>query len=268
MALIEIENVDKWFGRAHVLVECSANIEKGEVVVVCGPSGSGKSTLIRCINGLETIQKGRITVDGVQVHDRSTNLPSLRSRLGMLFQSFELYPHLTLLQNVTLAPRHVRGLSRLEAESQALSLLRRVGLALHAHKYPGQLSGGQQQRGAIARSLAMNPAAMLFDEPTSALDPEMIQEVLDVMSELAADGMTMIIVTHEMGFARAVADRVLFMDQGRIVAQRPTDEFFDNPPSERARMFLSKTMSHGNRIALTRSEMLGGGDSPVTSPAP
>ena len=267
MALIEIENIDKWFGHAHVLKGCSANVEKGEVVVVCGPSGSGKSTLIRCINGIETIQKGRIAVDGVQVHDRSTNLPRLRSRLGMLFQSFELYPHLTLLENVTLAPRRVLGVLRSEADSQGMALLRRVGLALHAQKYPGQLSGGQQQRGAIARSLAMNPAAMLFDEPTSALDPEMIQEVLDVMMELAAEGMTMIVVTHEMGFARAVADRVLFMDDGSIIADRPTDEFFDNPPSERARAFLSKTMSHVKPVAVA-PKALEEGDSAAISPAP
>jgi len=266
MALIAIENIDKWFGHTHVLKGCSANVENGEVVVVCGPSGSGKSTLIRCINGLETIQKGRITVDGVRVHDRSTNLPRLRSRLGMLFQSFELYPHLTLLENVTLAPRRVLGISRSKADSQGMVLLRRVGLALHAQKYPGQLSGGQQQRGAIARSLAMNPAAMLFDEPTSALDPEMIQEVLDVMSELATEGMTMIVVTHEMGFARAVADRVLFMDDGGIIADRPTDEFFDNPPSERARAFLSKIMNHGKSVA-ARPRALEGGDSAAISPA-
>lgn len=258
MALIEIENVDKWFGHAHVLKGCSASIEKREVVVICGPSGSGKSTLIRCINGLETIQKGRITVDAVQVHAKSTNLPRLRAKLGMLFQSFELYPHMTLLDNVTLAPRAVLGLPRREAESQGLALLGRVGLESHARKYPGQLSGGQQQRGAIARSLAMNPAAMLFDEPTSALDPEMIHEVLDVMSKLATDGVTMIVVTHEMGFARAVADRILFMDDGKIIADRPTEEFFDNPPSERARTFLSKIMSHGKPVGVRRRALQDG----------
>jgi glutamate/aspartate transport system ATP-binding protein len=268
MALIQIENVDKWFGHAQVLRECSASIEKGEVVVVCGPSGSGKSTLIRCINGLEAIQKGRITVDGVLVHDRSTNLPRLRAKLGMLFQSFELYPHLTLLENVTLAPRNVLRLPRREAQSQGMTLLKRVGLALHAPKYPGQLSGGQQQRGAIARALAMNPAAMLFDEPTSALDPEMIQEVLDVMSSLATEGMTMVVVTHEMGFARAVADRVLFMDDGRIICDRPTDEFFDNPPSERARAFLSKIMSHGKPTAQAPKKALGDAESAEMSPPP
>jgi glutamate/aspartate transport system ATP-binding protein len=268
MALIQIESIDKWFGHTHVLKGCSANVEKGEVVVVCGPSGSGKSTLIRCINGLETIQQGRILVNGVVVHDRSTSLPRLRSGLGMLFQSFELYPHMTLLANVTLAPRRVLGLSRPEAESRGMALLRRVGLGLHAQKYPSQLSGGQQQRGAIARSLAMGPAAMLFDEPTSALDPEMIQEVLDVMTELASEGMTMIVVTHEMGFARAVADRVLFMDDGRIIMDGPTDEFFDSPPSERARAFLSKCIGHVKVVAAAPAGFEADGDSAAVSPAP
>lgn len=268
MALIQIESIDKWFGHTHVLKGCSANIEKGEVVVVCGPSGSGKSTLIRCINGLETIQKGRIFVNGVLVHHRSTSLPRLRSGLGMLFQSFELYPHMRLLDNVTLAPRRVLGLSRSEAESQGMALLRRVGLGHHAQKYPGQLSGGQQQRGAIARSLAMSPAAMLFDEPTSALDPEMIQEVLDVMTKLASEGMTMIVVTHEMGFARAVADRVLFMDDGRIVMDGPTDEFFDNPPSERALAFLSKTIGHVKAVVAAPKELGADGDPAAIPPAP
>jgi glutamate/aspartate transport system ATP-binding protein len=214
------------------------------VVVVCGPSGSGKSTLIKCVNGLEPFQKGRITVDGVSVGERSTNLSKLRARIGMVFQSFELYPHMSVSQNICLAPVKVLKRSNAEAEQRAVALLERVGLADQAQKYPAQLSGGQQQRVAIARALAMDPIAMLFDEPTSALDPEMISEVLDVMVELAKEGMTMIVVTHEMGFARTVADRVVFMDDGRIVEERPTEDFFDNPQSERAQTFLSRILHH------------------------
>src|SRR5581483_9987639 len=229
--MIVVEHVDKSYGSTKVLHDCSMQIARGEIVVVCGPSGSGKSTLIKCINGLEPIDAGRITVDGVSVSDARTNLPRLRARIGMVFQMFELYPHMTALANICLAPEKVLGRSRAEAEAKAMALLKRVGLADHASKFPGQLSGGQQQRVAIARALAMDPIAMLFDEPTSALDPEMINEVLDVMVGLAAEGMTMMVVTHEMGFARKVADRVVFMDQGRIVEDAPKDEFFAAPRS-------------------------------------
>jgi glutamate/aspartate transport system ATP-binding protein len=242
--MIAIENVSKWFGGFRVLTECTAAVAKGEVVVVCGPSGSGKSTLIKCVNGLEPIDEGRITVDGVSVGDRKTNLPKLRARIGMVFQSFELYPHMTATENIRLSQMKVLRRSREAADARARELLARVGMVEHADKYPGKLSGGQQQRVAIARALAMDPIAMLFDEPTSALDPEMINEVLDVMVALAQDGMTMIVVTHEMGFARKVADRVLFMDQGRIVEDAPTDAFFAAPQSERARIFLSKILQH------------------------
>ena len=242
--MISVEAVDKWYGAAHVLKNCSLTIERGEVVVVCGPSGSGKSTLIKCINGLEGIQKGRILVDGVSVGDPKTDLPKLRARIGMVFQHFELYPHMDVLANICLAQRHVLRRSYAEADVRARALLERVGLADKADAYPNELSGGQQQRVAIARALAMDPIAMLFDEPTSALDPEMISEVLDVMAGLAREGMTMIVVTHEMGFARAVADRMVFMHEGRIVEARPTKEFFDRPESDRARLFLSKILAH------------------------
>jgi glutamate/aspartate transport system ATP-binding protein len=219
-------------------------IDKGEVVVICGPSGSGKSTLIKCINGLEPVSKGTITVDGISVGDPSTNLPKLRSRIGMVFQNFELFPHMTAAENIVLAQQKVLRRARAAAEAKALELLARMGLAEHAAKYPAQLSGGQQQRVAIARALAMDPIAMLFDEPTSALDPEMITEVLDVMVKLAEDGMTMAVVTHEMGFARKVADRVVFMDQGAIFEDANKEAFFGTPRSERAQLFLSKILQH------------------------
>jgi glutamate/aspartate transport system ATP-binding protein len=242
--MIEIEHLSKWYGAFRVLTECTASVAKGEVVVVCGPSGSGKSTLIKCVNGLEPFDEGRITVDGIAVGDRRTNLPKLRARIGMVFQNFELYPHMSVTDNICLAQIKVLKRSRSEAVARARTLLERVGLADHADKFPGNLSGGQQQRVAIARALAMDPIAMLFDEPTSALDPEMINEVLDVMVGLAEDGMTMIVVTHEMGFARKVAGRVVFMDEGRIVEDAPTGEFFAAPRSDRARLFLSKILQH------------------------
>ena len=242
--MISFDKVSKWYGRTQVLKDCSTSVAKGEVVVVCGPSGSGKSTLIKCVNGLEPFQKGAITVDGVSVGDRKTNLPKLRARVGMVFQDFQLYPHMTALENITLAPIRVAGRDKADAEGQAMKLLERVDLTEHAKKYPAQLSGGQQQRVAIARALAMNPIAMLFDEPTSALDPEMITEVLDVMIKLAEEGMTMIVVTHEMGFARRVARRIVFMDEGEIVEDRPTAEFFDNPKTDRAVRFLSRILQH------------------------
>jgi glutamate/aspartate transport system ATP-binding protein len=242
--MISLEGVSKWYGDFQVLRECTVQVEKGEVVVVCGPSGSGKSTLIKCINGLEPIQAGRIVVDGTDVFNRRTDLPRLRSRVGMVFQHFELFPHLTVMQNLLLAPCRVRKMAGPEARQKSLALLDRVGLADQAEKYPAQLSGGQQQRVAIARALVMDPIAMLFDEPTSALDPEMIKEVLDVMIQLAQVGMTMLVVTHEMNFARKVADRIVFMDQGRIEVDRPAPEFFTEPGSERARIFLSRILSH------------------------
>ncbi|MBA2351560.1 MAG: amino acid ABC transporter ATP-binding protein [Burkholderiales bacterium] len=242
--MIEINAVGKHYGSFQVLTDCSTRVNKGEVVVVCGPSGSGKSTLIKCVNGLEPFQSGSITVNGVSVGDRKTNLPKLRGGIGMVFQNFELYPHMSVLANICLAQIKVLKRSRNEAETRARSLLDRVGLAEQAGKYPGQLSGGQQQRVAIARALAMDPVAMLFDEPTSALDPEMINEVLDVMVGLAQDGMTMMVVTHEMGFARKVANRVVFMDQSRIVEDAPTAEFFAQPKTGRARLFLSKILQH------------------------
>jgi glutamate/aspartate transport system ATP-binding protein len=242
--MISIRNVSKWYGTFQVLSDCSTQVAKGEVVVVCGPSGSGKSTLIKCVNGLEPFQKGEIRVDGTSVGDPKTNLPKLRSRVGMVFQHFELFPHMTVTQNLTLGQIKVLGRSPEEARAKGLKLLERVGLAGHKDKYPGQLSGGQQQRVAIARALSMDPIAMLFDEPTSALDPEMINEVLDVMVELAREGMTMMVVTHEMGFARKVAHRVVFMDQGRIVEDAAKEEFFGTPRSERAQLFLSKILSH------------------------
>jgi glutamate/aspartate transport system ATP-binding protein len=242
--MIEIANVSKWYGSFQVLADCSTRVDKGEVVVVCGPSGSGKSTLIKCVNALENFQKGDIVVDGVRVNDRATDLPRLRSRVGMVFQHFELFPHLSVMENLTLAPVRVLKRSADEARAKGMALLDRVGLADQAAKYPAQLSGGQQQRVAIARALAMDPVAMLFDEPTSALDPEMIHEVLDVMVGLAREGMTMICVTHEMGFARKVARRVVFMDGGRIVEDAPTESFFRAPQSERARLFLSRILEH------------------------
>jgi glutamate/aspartate transport system ATP-binding protein len=242
--VIIVDAVSKRFKSFQVLTECSLRVARGEIVVVCGPSGSGKSTLIKCINGLEPIDSGRIAVDGIEVADRHTNLARLRARIGMVFQSFELYPHMTVTQNITLAPVKALGRPRAAAVARAHELLERVGMHSFADRYPANLSGGQQQRVAIARALAMDPIAMLFDEPTSALDPEMITEVLDVMSVLAQDGMTMIVVTHEMGFARRVADRVVFMDQGSIVEDSPTADFFAAPRSDRARLFLSKILSH------------------------
>ena len=240
--MISLKNVSKWYGAFQVLDDCSTEVKKGEVVVVCGPSGSGKSTLIKTVNGLETFQHGEIVVDGVSVGAPQTNLPKLRARVGMVFQHFELFPHLSIIENLTLAQLKVLGRSRQEALAKGATLLERVGLSAHADKFPAQLSGGQQQRVAIARALSMDPIAMLFDEPTSALDPEMINEVLDVMVELAREGMTMICVTHEMGFAKKVAHRVVFMDHGKIVEDVPKDEFFANPKSERARDFLAKIL--------------------------
>ncbi len=242
--MIHMDNVSKWYGDFRVLTECTTQVTKGEVVVVCGPSGSGKSTLIKCVNGLEPVQEGKITVDGDEVTAKGANLTNLRSRIGMVFQHFELYPHMSVLENLCLSQEKVLKRGRDEAVSRAEKLLERVGMSEHSHKYPSQLSGGQQQRIAIARSLAMDPIAMLFDEPTSALDPEMIKEVLDVMVELAQEGMTMMVVTHEMGFARKVADRVIFMDEGAIIEDRPTTDFFDNPESDRAKDFLSKILNH------------------------
>jgi glutamate/aspartate transport system ATP-binding protein len=245
-ATIEIRNISKWYGSFRVLTDCTTSIEKGEVVVVCGPSGSGKSTLIKCVNGLEPFQQGEIRVDGVAVGDPRTNLPRLRSRVGMVFQHFELFPHLNVTANLTLGQVKVLGRDPDEARERGLKYLDRVGLIAHKDKFPGQLSGGQQQRVAIARALSMDPIAMLFDEPTSALDPEMVGEVLDVMVELAREGMTMMVVTHEMGFARSVSHRVVFMDEGRIVEDCPTGEFFGNPEArnERAKYFLSRILQH------------------------
>jgi len=242
--MISMKNVSKWYGTFQVLTECTTEVKKGEVVVVCGPSGSGKSTLIKCVNALEPFQQGEITVGGVSVGDPKTDLPKLRSHIGMVFQNFELFPHLSVTENLTLAQIKVLGRPQEAARDKGLKLLDRVGLVAHKDKYPGQLSGGQQQRVAIARALCMDPIAMLFDEPTSALDPEMINEVLDVMVQLAKDGMTMMVVTHEMGFARKVAHRVIFMDGGRIVEDAPKEEFFGTPRSERAQLFLSKILHH------------------------
>ena len=244
MAMIEMKGVAKWYGTFKVLTNCSTKVEKGEVVVVCGPSGSGKSTLIKCVNALEPFQEGTVLVDGISVGDPKTDLPKLRSRVGMVFQHFELFPHLTITENLTLAQIKVLGRSRDEAIERGMKLLDRVGLNSQADKFPGQLSGGQQQRVAIARALSMDPICMLFDEPTSALDPEMINEVLDVMVQLAKEGMTMMVVTHEMGFANKVAHRVVFMDQGEIVEDATKDEFFGKPRSERAQLFLSKILHH------------------------
>jgi len=245
ISMIELQSVNKWYGpNFQVLTNCSLNVAKGEVVVICGPSGSGKSTLIKCVNALETIGNGVITVNGVEVTNPKTDMPKLRSKVGMVFQHFELFPHMTILENLCIGQEKVLGRSPAEALAKANALLERVGLTAHARKYPGQLSGGQQQRVAIARALAMDPVAMLFDEPTSALDPEMINEVLDVMVSLAQEGMTMMVVTHEMGFARKVADRIVFMDGGEIVEIGQGDSFFTDPKTDRARSFLSKILAH------------------------
>jgi polar amino acid transport system ATP-binding protein len=242
--MINFSKVNKWFGDLHVLKDVSLTVDAGEVVVICGPSGSGKSTLIRCINRLEEIQKGELTVDNMKVHEKKTNMTELRAEIGFVFQSFNLYPHMTALDNVTLAPMKVRKMPKGEAEKLGMQILERVGLANKANAYPAQLSGGQQQRVAIARGLCMRPKIMLFDEPTSALDPEMINEVLDVMRVLAKEGMTMIVVTHEMGFAREVAHRVAFMDDGSIIEVASPEEFFHHPKSDRSKAFLSKILTH------------------------
>ncbi|WP_460275408.1 amino acid ABC transporter ATP-binding protein [Celeribacter sp. ULVN23_4] len=243
--MIVMENVDKWYGENfQVLKNCSLNVSPGEVVVVCGPSGSGKSTLIKCVNALEPVQGGKITIKDVEVTNPKTNMPKLRAHVGMVFQHFDLFPHMSVLDNLCIGQEKVLGRSRKEAVEKAEALLERVGMSAHSHKYPIQLSGGQQQRIAIARALAMDPIAMLFDEPTSALDPEMINEVLDVMVGLAKEGMTMIVVTHEMGFARKVADRVVFMDGGEVIEDGPTADFFAAPKSQRAVDFLSKILQH------------------------
>jgi glutamate/aspartate transport system ATP-binding protein len=244
MPMISIDNISKWYGQFQVLTDCTTKVEKGEVIVVCGPSGSGKSTLIKCVNALEPFQKGQITVDGTPLHDPKTNLPKLRARVGMVFQHFELFPHLSITENLSMAQVKVLNRSKDEAVQRGLKLLDRVGLIAQKDKFPGQLSGGQQQRVAIARALSMDPICMLFDEPTSALDPEMINEVLDVMVQLAKEGMTMMVVTHEMGFAKKVAHRVIFMDQGKIVEDATKDDFFGKPRSERAQQFLAKILSH------------------------
>ena len=238
--MISLENISKWYGQFQVLKNCTTRVGKGEVVVVCGPSGSGKSTLIKTVNGLEPVQQGKIIIEGTEITDPATNLAKLRSKVGMVFQHFELFPHLTILKNLTLAQIKVLGRADEEAREKALNLLARVGLLAHADKYPAQLSGGQQQRVAIARALCMDPIVMLFDEPTSALDPEMVNEVLDVMVELAYEGMTMMVVTHEMGFARKVAHRVIFMDRGEIIEDTSKEQFFTNPQSDRAKDFLAK----------------------------
>ncbi len=238
--MITLKNISKWYGRFQVLKDCTTQVNKGEVVVVCGPSGSGKSTLIKTVNGLEPVQKGQIFIGDTEITSKATNLARLRSKVGMVFQHFELFPHLTILKNLTLAQIKVLGRTEAEAKEKALALLERVGLSAHANKYPGQLSGGQQQRVAIARALCMDPVVMLFDEPTSALDPEMVNEVLDVMVELAYEGMTMMVVTHEMGFARKVAHRVIFMDKGEIIEDTSKEQFFNNPQTDRAKDFLAK----------------------------
>jgi glutamate/aspartate transport system ATP-binding protein len=242
--MIKMKHVSKWYGPFQVLTDCTTDVAKGEVVVVCGPSGSGKSTLIKVVNALEAFQEGEIVVDGISVGDPKTGLPKLRARIGMVFQNFELFPHMSVTANLTLAQIKVLGRSQEAARDKGLKLLDRVGLLAHKDKFPGQLSGGQQQRVAIARALCMDPIAMLFDEPTSALDPEMINEVLDVMVQLAKEGMTMMVVTHEMGFARKVAHRVIFMDSGKIIEDAKKDEFFGTPRSERAQQFLSKILHH------------------------
>lgn len=240
--MIQIRELSKWYGQFQVLKDCSLDIYEGQVVVICGPSGSGKSTLLKCINGLESFQSGTVHVDGLSVGHLKKNLPKLRARVGMVFQHFELFPHLSVLENLTLGPVRILKRSKEQSVEVAKGLLQRVGLTEQIHKYPGQLSGGQQQRVAIVRALAMNPIVMLFDEPTSALDPEMVNEVLDVMVELAHEGMTMAVVTHEMGFAKKVADRVIFMDKGEILEDRPKVDFFHQPESPRAQQFLSKIL--------------------------
>jgi glutamate/aspartate transport system ATP-binding protein len=244
--MIEIRHISKWYGNVQVLDDCTTSIRKGEVVVVCGPSGSGKSTLIKTVNALEPFQKGDIVVDGISISDPATNLPRLRSRVGMVFQHFELFPHLSVTQNLTLSQVKVLGRRKDEAAARGLKMLERVGLTAHKDRFPSQLSGGQQQRVAIARALSMDPIVMLFDEPTSALDPEMVGEVLDVMVQLAQEGMTMMVVTHEMGFAKKVSHRVIFMDQGRIVEDCTSEQFFGDPSARapRAREFLSKILQH------------------------
>jgi glutamate/aspartate transport system ATP-binding protein len=242
--MIEIRNISKWYGDFRVLTDCTTTVQKGEVVVVCGPSGSGKSTLIKCVNGLEAFQSGEVVVKGTSLGDPKTNLPKLRARVGMVFQHFELFPHMSITENMTIAQIKVLGRSKDEALERGMEMLNRVGLTAQAKKCPGQLSGGQQQRVAIARALAMDPICMLLDEPTSALDPEMINEVLDVMVELAQEGMTMMCVTHEMEFARKVADRVIFMDEGTIIEDATKDDFFGTQRSERANLFLSKILQH------------------------
>jgi general L-amino acid transport system ATP-binding protein len=242
--IIMMRGVDKWFGQFHVLKNINLDIQPREKIVICGPSGSGKSTLIRCLNRLEEHQKGRIVVDGVELTNDLKHIEQIRREVGMVFQHFNLFPHMTVLENLALAPIWVRKMPKAQAEERAMQMLKRVRIPEQAHKYPGQLSGGQQQRVAIARSLCMNPKIMLFDEPTSALDPEMIKEVLDVMIELAREGMTMLVVTHEMGFARQVADRVIFMDQGEIIEQNAPAEFFGDPKSDRTKLFLSQILGH------------------------
>jgi len=242
--MISFKNVNKWYGELHVLNSIDLEVDQGEVIVVCGPSGSGKSTLIRCINRLEPIQEGELVVDGMAVHDKKTNMTKIRADIGFVFQSFNLYPHMTALGNTTIAPIKVRGLSKAEAEKRGREALIRVGLEERIDHHPAQLSGGQQQRVAIARGLTMKPKIMLFDEPTSALDPEMIHEVLDVMRDLAKEGMTMMAVTHEMGFAREVASRVVFMDEGKIIEIAPPNDFFTNPQTERGKFFLKSILTH------------------------
>ena len=243
-SIISLQNVNKWFGDFHVLKDVDLNVKKKERIVVCGPSGSGKSTMIRCINRLEEHQEGKIVVDGIELTGNLKNIDSVRKEVGMVFQQFNLFPHLSVKENITLAPIWVKKMPKAEAEELAMQQLEIVKIPEQADKYPGQLSGGQQQRVAIARSLAMKPNIMLFDEPTSALDPEMIKEVLDVMIDLAEGGMTMIVVTHEMGFAKTVADRMVFMDEGRIVEQAVPDKFFNNPESDRTKLFLSQILNH------------------------
>jgi ABC-type polar amino acid transport system ATPase subunit len=242
MGIIEFQGVGKYFGDFQVLKDIELSVEEGEVVVVIGPSGSGKSTLLRCINALEEVSEGRLVVDGIHVHDKKTNLNLLRSEIGFIFQQFNLYPHMTVAQNIKLSPRKVKKVSEAEIGERCMKLLERVGIPEQANKYPESLSGGQQQRVAIARGLAMEPRIMLFDEPTSALDPEMINEVLEVMADLARGGMTMVVVTHEMGFARRVADRVVFMDEGRIIEVGPPEHFFQNPENERTKRFLAQIL--------------------------
>ncbi|CAA2110009.1 amino acid ABC transporter ATP-binding protein [Variovorax paradoxus] len=242
-SIIRMEAVNKWYGEFQVLTGIDLSVRQGERIVICGPSGSGKSTLIRCINRLETVQKGRIVVDGIDLTAGGKNVDAVRAEVGMVFQQFNLFPHLTILENCTLAPMRSRGMTKAQAEEVAMKYLTRVRIPEQAGKYPSQLSGGQQQRVAIARALCMSPKIMLFDEPTSALDPEMVKEVLDTMIGLAEDGMTMLCVTHEMGFARSVADRVIFMAEGRIVEQAPPEEFFGNPKDERTRQFLGQILS-------------------------